>query len=106
MPLDNEGNLLHSASSLMFQVYDATAERWFPPQVMRTMGEAIRSFSAAANTEGNQFNVHAADFTLFCVGEWDDRTGKGKFYDAPKSLNNALTYKRAPESDPRQLEIA
>lgn len=60
---------------LLIAVRDAKAEFFSAPMVVRTRGEAIRSFSDAVNTEGTQFHGHAEDFSLFLLGALDVLTG-------------------------------
>ncbi len=75
----------------IFSVYDSKAEAFLPPFFYGTKGQAMRSFGDAVNEEGHQFRKHAADYTLFYVGVFDQDEGA---FDvtAPVSLGNAVTF--------------
>ncbi len=77
---------------LAFSVFDAAAEAYMPPTFMQTKGQAIRSFADAVNEEGSAFGRHAADYTLFHVGMFDEQTGSLKPLATPDSLGNALQF--------------
>ncbi len=76
---------------LAFSVYDAAAEAYLPPTFMSTKAMAIRIFRDAINEEGHQFGRHAADYTLFHVGFFDQITGKLEVIE-PNSLGCAVVY--------------
>lgn len=61
--------------SLVFSVQDKAIGAFLPPFFARSRGEAIRSFSEAVNQKDHQFFRHAADYTLFALGEFDDGSG-------------------------------
>lgn len=77
----------------IFTVYDSKAEAHLDPFVARTAGEAIRRFAMAANTTDHNFYKHAADFTLFEIGTWEDRTGVITKHEAKINLGTALEHK-------------
>lgn len=60
----------------IFSVFDVKAECYMQPFFCRNSGMALRLFTAAVNEEGTQFNLHAEDFSLWRVGEFEERTGK------------------------------
>ncbi len=80
---------------LAFSVHDAKAEAFLQPFFDGTKGSAIRSFSDACNDEKTGFNRHAADYTLFLIGEFDQELGK-LIPCEPVGLGNALTFIVAP----------
>lgn len=59
----------------MFSVLDSAVKAFLPPFFCRTKGEAIRSFSEAANNKEHQFYRHSADYTLYYLGDFDDASG-------------------------------
>lgn len=61
---------------LAFAVFDKKINAFMPPFFCRTEGEAIRSFSDAAQDSGHMFAKHAEDYTLFKVGAFDDNAGR------------------------------
>lgn len=58
-----------------FAIYDSKADCYLDDFTSPTIASALRSFTEAANTEGNQFNKHAGDFTLFHIGTFDPDLG-------------------------------
>jgi uncharacterized protein len=80
----------------VYSVFDAKAEAFLPPFLCRARGEATRRFVDALTDEKHVFFQHAADFTLFELGEFDE--DKGELIPAVPivSLGNGLVYK-SPE---------
>lgn len=79
-----------------FSVRDQKAEAYLRPFFAPTAGMAIRSFSDAVNDESQEMCRHADDYTLFEIGEFDEMTGT--FTPCvPKSLGNALEYKKVTD---------
>jgi len=60
----------------VFSVFDSKAKAWLPPFISPNAAVAIRSFEAAANQAGHDFNRFAGDFILFEVGEWSEVNGE------------------------------
>lgn len=73
----------------IYSVHDSKAEAYLTPLFAPTDGVALRMFVQAAQEEGHQFNKHAADFTLFKIGSFDQITGMidGQ---VPETIGNAL----------------
>ncbi|UOF80675.1 DNA binding protein vP5 [Microviridae sp.] len=59
----------------VFSVYDSKAEAYLQPFFSTTLGMATRMFGDAVKDQQHNFNKHAADFTLFQIGEFDDENG-------------------------------
>ena len=57
---------------LIFTVFDNKAKAYLRPFFLRSKGEALRAFIDLVNDENHQFGQHAEDYTLICIGEWDD----------------------------------
>lgn len=92
---------------LVFTVFDSAAVAYLQPFFARSEGEAIRMFSTAASSEDHQFARHAADYTLFKIGTFEDSTGQVESHP-PVSLGNALDYRSASagaRGDRAQLSI-
>lgn len=70
----------------IFTVYDSKTEAYMQPQFMQSTGQALRAFEDAVNDDTHPFHKHAADFTLFELGTFDDQTGVFSTYAAKKSL--------------------
>lgn len=75
----------------VFAVFDSKAEGYLQPFFSFTAGQATRMFSDAVQDSGHQFHKHAADYTLFQIGEYEDATGT--LVETPRvSLGSALEY--------------
>jgi hypothetical protein len=77
----------------MFVIYDSKIEAYLPPMFFKATGEALREFSDAVNKVDTPFHKHAPDFTLFEVGEYDDKTCSLKLYDAKINRGLALDFR-------------
>jgi len=82
---------------LLVAIRDAKAEFFSPPVIVRTRGEAIRSFSDAVNDPQHQFHGHAEDFALFELGTVDVLTGEVAGGVSPLLIINGFEVKQAPE---------
>lgn len=89
----------------MYSVHDSKAEAYLAPFTCNTHGLALRMFETSANEEGHMFQRFAADYTLFCIGEFDESTGQLHPYTVHENLGKALDYVRQNQSDPTQLNI-
>lgn len=76
----------------IFAVHDSKAEAFMTPFFQLTTGLAIRSFQAAVNEEGHEFQKYASDYTLFEVGEFDSSSGEVTTLPTPQSLGLALQF--------------
>lgn len=59
----------------VFSVRDKAIEAFMQPFFARSVSEAVRMFTDACKDEKGDFNRHAADYTLFRIGHWDDQSG-------------------------------
>jgi len=80
----------------MFTVYDSKAEAYLPPFFLRSTGEAVRSYEHVCNDPNHAFFKHPADYTLFCVGEFDDNSCSINVLQAIENLGCAIEYKNSP----------
>lgn len=87
-----------SKNVILCSIYDSAVKAYLQPFFQRTRGEALRSFRAAVNEEGHNFQVHAADYTLFVIGEFDEDTGKLIPYDTPDNLGKAIEHLDKPKA--------
>lgn len=76
----------------IFSIYDTKAEAYLPPFFSPTSGVAVRNFEAAAHDQSHAFHIHASDFCLMELGEFDDSNGSIKMLTAPRSLGLAINY--------------
>lgn len=77
----------------VFSVHDSAADAYLPPFVLPRIEMAKRVFAQAVNSESHQFGLSPADYTLFCLGTFDDETGKFLIQPAQESLGNGVIYK-------------
>lgn len=76
---------------LAFCVYDSAAGLYLEPFFAPSIEFAIRGFRQAVNREDHQFNSFPEDYTLFHIGEFDQK--KGVFVpQEPRSLGVAITF--------------
>ena len=55
----------------IFTIHDSKAQAYLQPFFAPNAAVAIRYVTTAANEAGHEFNVHAEDYTLFQIGEFD-----------------------------------
>lgn len=79
---------------VMCTVYDDKGDYHFTPMVHRTKGDALRTFQSLANNTQTQIGTNPEDFTLFEIGEYDERTGQVFPHKAKISLGKAIDYVR------------
>lgn len=76
----------------IFTIYDTKGEFYSPPFHQKTVGLAIRAFKDTATDQATSIAHHPEDFTLYSLGEYDDRTGLFK-------TNTPVVIMRANETD-------
>lgn len=86
-----------------FSIFDSKALTYLTPFFCPTAGVAVRNFEAAANDEGHAFHLHASDYGLFEIGEFDDQTAILTPHQTPVSLGLAQQFVRPLPSNPTQL---
>lgn len=59
----------------IFSVRDNAVDAFLQPFFSPTHGSAIRSLTEVVNDENHTFHKHAADYSLYLLGEFDDATG-------------------------------
>lgn len=74
----------------VFAVYDAAVKAYLQPIFSPTKAAAVRSFQDAVAQENSQFAKHAADYTLFQLGGFDDGTGELASLQVPEKVITAL----------------
>jgi len=76
----------------VFSVYDSKAEAYLQPFFCVNRAVGIRNFSAAAGDPSSGFCRHAADYTLFEIGDFNPVSGVIDCYDSFVSLGTALQW--------------
>lgn len=60
----------------VFSIYDEKAQTYNTPQYLVHRGEAIRMLQSTLDNKDSMIAKYASDFTLYCLGTFDDNTGK------------------------------
>lgn len=58
-----------------YSIYDCKSYIWHSPFFMTNDGAALRACTDLANDTGTMIGRHPADYTLWCVGEFNDQDG-------------------------------
>lgn len=58
-----------------YTLYDMKALNYSPPFYCAAHGQAVRMVMDLANDANTMVGRHPADFTLFCIGQFDDSAG-------------------------------
>lgn len=88
----------------MFSVYDSKTEAFLQPFYALATGAAVRMFESAAADREHHFHKHAADFTLFEIGAFNEDTGQLTALLSHINLGNALTFYSHHTTDGRAVE--
>lgn len=78
---------------LMFSVFDIKAGAYLPPFSLLNEEVAKRAFLQACADPNHNFNRNPEDYTLFCVGSFDDSTGVLTLEPSPRFVMTALEAK-------------
>lgn len=78
----------------IFSVYDSKVEAYLTPFFFPSRGHALRHFGDLANDPSSLLCKHAADFTLFELGHFDDSNAMLLVADHV-NLGKALEFKTA-----------
>ncbi len=76
--------------SKMCSIYDGKAEAFSQPFFAQSTGAAVRSFAEIANDSEHPIGKHPEDYTLFELGDWDERRGSVVLRTAPVALGQAI----------------
>jgi hypothetical protein len=74
-----------------YAVYDTQVKAYLNPYYQHEDGAAIRMFRNACNDKTHAFGQNPADYTLFYIGTYEDKTGQHAA-EPPKSLGNGLEH--------------
>lgn len=90
----------------VFAVLDHKVGLYMQPFHMESEGQAIRSFTDAVNSGETIFHRHPGDFTLYCLGEFNDTSGE-YFNDRKFVIEATAVFYRVarPEDDGQQIDI-
>lgn len=87
----------------VFTVYDEKAEAYLTPFYLQKEGQAIRAISDCVNDVNHAFCRNASDYTLFCLGTFDEDTAE--FKAEKKSLGNLVEFKTQMEIPENQMKL-
>lgn len=76
----------------IFSIFDAAAAAYLPPFFSPTPAVALRAFSSAANDNDHKFHLHASDYTLYQLGEWDPENGAFKILETRTMMGTASQF--------------
>lgn len=76
----------------IFCIFDSKADAFLAPIFAVTEGIARRMFYDVVNDPSSAFNKHPGDYTLFEIGDFDERKGFISGLESYTNLGNALTY--------------
>lgn len=71
-------------------IFDGAIGAYQVPFYSRTKLEASRQFADACADKNSPFSKHASDYTLYCVGGFDDATGMVETFDPFVKICTAL----------------
>lgn len=77
----------------VYSVFDSKAGAYLQPFFAANDALALRAFSGALFDDNHPFARHAADYTLFGLGQFDDETGFLESYPGSTNLGNGLQLK-------------
>ena len=85
----------------MYSIYDDQAQAYVTPFFMQNDGLAIRAFSDNTNAkDDNNIAKHPEQFSLYQVGEWNDKKGLVEPLEQPRFMYKAIELKdQEPEVD-------
>lgn len=87
----------------VFTVFDSKVGEYNRPFFARSIGEALRMFQDTVDDPKSQLHKHAADYTLFHLGEYDGESGQFHNLDSPRSCGVALEFKKQYEIPSEKL---
>lgn len=89
----------------VFSVYDSKAQAYLQPFHCINAAVASRMIADACQEPNHNFNRHAADYTLFELGDFDDLTGTFSNHATAINLGNLITF-LSPEQNLKVISNA
>ncbi len=71
-------------------IYDGKADAFMTPMFFQSTGQAVRSLADAVNDGKSDFAKHPEDYTLFCLGDFDQRNAALVLETAPVCIGQAI----------------
>lgn len=85
----------------IFTIYDNKAKAYLTPFFTRNIDTAIRDCKQIVNTTDHNFSIHAEDYSLFHIGEYDETSGK-IIAQPPTHVINLLELKKVSVNYPHR----
>jgi hypothetical protein len=85
----------------VYSIYDEKVRAFASPFFMPNDAVALRAFADNVNKEDSSIHEHPEDYTLFCLGNFDDQTGE--ISSEKKSLGNGVQFKSVKEENFKTL---
>ncbi|QCQ84659.1 nonstructural protein [Blackfly microvirus SF02] len=82
-----------------YSLYDQKALTYSPPFYCSAHGQAVRMVMDLANDSNTMVGRHPADFTLYCIGQFDDSVGGLLPAGVREHIADALTLVTAASRD-------
>jgi hypothetical protein len=77
----------------VFSIYDQKAKAFANPGLDQNAGTFLRRVKDLQQNPEHPFNRHAADFTAFEIGTFEDSTGIVTMYEAKINVGELITIK-------------
>lgn len=74
-----------------YSLYDVKALTYSPPFYCAAHGQAVRMVMDLAGDNNTMVGRHPADFTLFCVGRFNDQSGELVANDVREHVADVLS---------------
>lgn len=78
----------------VFAVFDHAVLAYMTPFNLRSVGEAMRGWIEVVNDPKSAFFRTPEDYTLFCIGEYDDVDGRYTQSAVHKVVSTAIAVKK------------
>lgn len=83
-----------------YSLYDSKAVTYSPPFYAPAHGAAVRIVMDAAADPNTSIGRHPADYTLYCVGRFDDQSGQLLPHDVREHISDVLPLVPPPAPSP------
>lgn len=88
----------------LYAIFDSASGVYDGPFRCKTDGEARRMFIDIASDAEHPIGKHPADYTLMCVGKWNDGTGHVMAEGPSKIINGLEAVASAQKVDEGQID--
>lgn len=76
----------------IFAIFDKKALTYFNPFYYHNKALALRGFGEIVNDPKTPLNKYPADFSIWSIGEWDEKTGTIVPLSKPEFLDEAANH--------------